>query len=494
MKRKSGLTAAFVSTRAPLLAFLLLSSAFLLVFAINTLPAAAQTPNEYVLDDFNGSAIDSSKWVVQQNPNGGSGGSVTVADSYISLASDGTSFPFIYTAKNPFPESGDFAVEFDIQYTGMTQKGTGFWVAQGPFVPSEYEYNVNILKVWADSSSAPNVFAVLFHQQVYMSTIEKNPFGIWNNSTLTFRLQCSKDIYTLSVNGEIVASMRSSLRADTIGFGHPPLSYIPTPSPSQWTSFRINCIRMLQPSVLSLSTSPSSATDIGYKVSVSGLLTDRQGQGLPGASVLLSYQIPNVSTWNPVTSAVTDASGAYSATWFAPATGNFLLKAEWMGDETHGGTHETANVSVTRGEGETLFLAESNSTLSLLAFDSVSKEISFTASGPSGTTGYVRFVVSKTLIENLTDFKVYLDRKQVQFTATSEASNQVLFFQYSHSSHNVLIRMLPTTDPLPPDITEPPPPIALPLLTCGVAVVAVTVLIGVTIRKRREDARKNNPE
>ena len=495
LRKKMQVPAVCVSARVFTFAALLLSLISLSVCADRFVSVRAQTPNSPVFDDFQGSTIDTSKWVVQQNVNGGNGGTVTVADSYVSLTSDGTSFPIIYSATNPFPESGDFAVEVDIQYTRLTGWGTGFWVTQGPFVPAEYELNANILQVWAHiDETGPNVLVLLLGKQVHTEAIQKNPFRAFNSSTLTFRLQCSGNIYTLYLNGEAIVSVNSTLRADTIGFGHPPLFCVPFPYPSQWTSFRISCIRIPQASALSISTSPSSATEVNHKVSISGRLTESQGAGLPGASVLLLYQIPGMSTWNPVTSAITDANGAYAATWFVPATGNFLLKAEWRGDETHCGTHKTTNVSVTLGEGEPLFLAESNSTLSSLAFSSASKEISFTASGPSGTAGYVRFVVSKTLMENLTDFKVYLDGQPVQFTITSEAQTQVLFFQYSHSSHNILIKMLSSAGSFLPDLGELPVSNALPLLLGGVAIVIVTALIGVAIRRRRGNVGKIIPE
>ena len=117
---------------------------FLLVSLVVS-TVAGEVSSTLFSDDFDGSSIDTTKWVVQQNVNGGSGGSITVADSYVSLTSDGTSFPLVYTATNPFPTSGDFAVEFDIKYTRLTSWGTGFWVSQGPFVPSEDELLANIL-------------------------------------------------------------------------------------------------------------------------------------------------------------------------------------------------------------------------------------------------------------------------------------------------------------------------------------------------------------
>jgi hypothetical protein len=447
---------------------------FLLVSLVVS-TVAGEVSSTLFSDDFDGSSIDTTKWVVQQNVNGGSGGSITVADSYVSLTSDGTSFPLVYTATNPFPTSGDFTVEFDIKYTRLTSWGTGFWVSQGPFVPSEDELLANILQVWAHTDeTGPNVGAALLGKEAYKSAIQKNPFKQWESSTLTFRLQYSKNIYTLYLNGEVMLSVHSMLRADTIGFGHPPLFYVPKSYPNPWTSFKINSIRMLQPSSLSISTNPLSTVDVGYKVDISGRLTNLTGTALPSASVLLSYQIPGMSAWNPIASAITDANGAYAITWFAPATGNFLMKTEWAGDSTYAGTLEFKNISVARGTGEALFLAESNSTLSSLAFNSTSKEISFTASGPSETTGYVRFIISNTLMENLTDFRVFLDGQQIQFTATSEGEMQVLYFQYSHSSHSILIKMLTseTADSPEPQQVES----FLTAVVAAASVASVTIL------------------
>jgi hypothetical protein len=446
----------------------------LLLVPLIFLTVAGEASSTPFSDDFDGASIDTIKWKVQQNVNGGSGGSITVADSYVILTSDGTSFPLVYTATNPFPTSGDFAVEFDIKYTRLTGWGTGFWISQGPFEPSEDALLANILQVWAHiDETGPNVGAALLGKQAYKSAIQKNPFKQWESSTLTFRLQYSKNIYSLYLNGEVMLSAHSMLRADTIGFGHPPLFYVPHSYPSPWTSFKIDSIRMLQPSSLSISTNPSSILDVGYKVDVSGRLTDLTGTALPSASVLLSYQIPGMSTWNPIASDITDANGAYAITWLAPATGNFLMKTEWAGDSSYAGTLEFKNISVARGTGEALFLAESNSTLSSLAFNSTLKEISFTASGPSETTGYIRFIISKMLVENLTDFRVFLDGQQIQFTANSEGEMQVLYFQYSHSSHSILIKMLTSAT------ADSPEPLHIESMVTVVVAAASVALVGI---------------
>jgi hypothetical protein len=105
-----------------------------------------------------------------------------------------------------------------------------------------------------------------------------------------------------------------------------------------------------------------------------------------------------------------------------------------------------------------MFYAESNSTLSSLAFNSTTKEISFTASGPSGSTGYVSFLISKSLTGNATDFKVYLDGEEIQCNVTELSDSLLIFFQYTHSTHEVLIKLATVTIP------ELPPWVLLPLL------------------------------
>ncbi len=88
---------------------------FLLLTAIAlAIAVRAQVSSSLFSDHFDGTTIDTTKWVVEQNVDGGSGGSATVADSYVSLTSDGTSFPVLCTADNPFPTtSGDFTLSLN---------------------------------------------------------------------------------------------------------------------------------------------------------------------------------------------------------------------------------------------------------------------------------------------------------------------------------------------------------------------------------------------
>ena len=425
------------------------------------------TSEVYFSEHFDG-AIDPEKWVVQENTDMSGypacGGIVRVADSQIMLSSNGSGFPCISTAASPFPVSGNFSLEFDLTYTCISDWGNGVWVSDGSRIKKDETKPTNVIfGVWADNDDFDTVSirAELFGALVYFSEIHG-----WEPSAPThvFKLEYSKGLYNVFVDSVDVASASSQVRPDTIGFGHPPTYYIPF-SPEHvasviggWGSFKIDLIK-----VISTEQNPNSNTahislfvkpeelQIGYIVDMEGALTDQEGNPLCDKIVIFSYCVAGTSKWDPIASAPTDSNGFYSASWIPSATGNFALKAEWLDNETYGGTYAVKNVSVSRYELDNLFFVESNSSLTSLVFNSTSKEIDFTVSGPSGTIGYMKFLVSKTLMPNLSDYKIYIDGQQVSCTAESTDDYELLYFTYTHSTHNVTIK-LPTL--LMPEFTQ----------------------------------------
>ena len=267
----------------------------------------AQSSSLLVFDHFNGTALDPAKWIVEQGSNDSSE-SVTVANSSVSLDSTDGSFPRIVSAVNPFPLSGDFALEFDIIYTRITDSGTGIWVSQGPFVPYKDNLNANIMQVWA--STIDGVTINFLTHDVYRDALytHPSPFGYWNTSEITIRLEFSKGIYTLFLNGKEVTSGESNLRPNVFGMGLPTLPDVPRFYPLVWSSFKIDSIKILPSASISLSPNPS-LTNLGLKVDVNGALIGKD-KPLSGAKVILSYLIPDVATWMPITSAITDAQGS----------------------------------------------------------------------------------------------------------------------------------------------------------------------------------------
>jgi hypothetical protein len=435
-----------------------------LSFVFSAVPKV-QAESTTFKDDFEGTTVDQEKWVIQENTNmsgyPASGGSVRVMGGQISLSSVGSSFPCVTSALNPFPATGDFSVEFNFTYTCISDWGNGLWISNGPFIVKEEEESSNVIfQLWADNDGFDKVSirARLFGELIYFSEI----YG-WEPSapTHTFRLEYSNAIYAVFVDTVEAGSTSSQVRPDSIGFGHPPTYYIPF-SPEHvnsiiggWGSFAIDYIRVSDTAqVLDNNVSDKNSAQIsfftdaedlkiGFVVGVNGILTNQEGEPLRDETVILSYSVSGTSIWDPIASATTDFDGVYSASWIPTGTGRFALKVEWVGNETYLGTYDVKNISVSRYESKSLFLAESNSSLSSLAFNSTSRDVSFTVSGPSGTMGYVRFLISKTIVEDL-DFEVYVDGQQIEFNATSVGSFQSLYFKYPHSSHYVTIK-LPAT-------------------------------------------------
>jgi hypothetical protein len=209
------------------------------------------------------------------------------------------------------------------------------------------------------------------------------------------------------------------------------------------------------PSLISISTS-SLSSEAGSAVDVMGRLTDSNGTALQDRSVVLSYTFQGVNQWIPISSDQTDENGEYNIQWINSASGTFTLKTEWSGDGTYSGTSNSTSLSFLPYEGQRDFIVESNSSLTGLAFNSTSAELSFTVAGETGTKGYVKVNIAKGLVSNATDLKVTLDGNEVNYTLTQSDEFWTLSFEYSHSTHDVAVYIGPIT-PLQSPLPSPTP-------------------------------------
>ena len=191
---------------------------------------------------------------------------------------------------------------------------------------------------------------------------------------------------------------------------------------------------------VSISTS-SSSTVVGFQVEIEGSLRDVYGNGLSHENVVLYYTSEGTSTWTPFTSAQTDSSGQYSAVWVPQATGYFTVKAEWAGNETHYGSNSITTINSITFDGQYVFSVESNSIISELSFDSNNRTLSFNAQGDSGTQGYAKIIIAKTLVTDLEDITVYLDGNQVEYTVQSADDSWCLIINYAHSTHQIVVAL-----------------------------------------------------
>jgi len=184
----------------------------------------------------------------------------------------------------------------------------------------------------------------------------------------------------------------------------------------------------------------SSTTFSNFRVEISGSLTYTE-TGLQGCLILLSYSVDGGDSWSQLTSVSTDSNGEFLAVWLPAVTGNYLLKAEWAGDDDYAETSTVINFAVSPSGEENVFSVTSNSTISALAFNSTSGELYFAVSGPSGTTGYCNVYIPKALISDTSSLKVLLDGNPIEYTAESAGDSWFVSFIYSHSSHQVAVKM-----------------------------------------------------
>jgi hypothetical protein len=193
---------------------------------------------------------------------------------------------------------------------------------------------------------------------------------------------------------------------------------------------------------ISIYTYPSSRY-VGFKVDINGTLTDLEENRIFGATVVLSYTFPGVSEWVLLTSATTNPQGNYYFIWIPPVTGYFTLRAEWAGNETHSGANKNTTLTVIPYEDSYIFSVQSNSTISALTFNLTSLELSFTATGPSGTTGFARATIPKTLAADITNLKVYVDGNPLEYSISSTDDSWIAYFTYAHSTHRITITISP---------------------------------------------------
>jgi hypothetical protein len=145
------------------------------------------------------------------------------------------------------------------------------------------------------------------------------------------------------------------------------------------------------------------------------------------------------------------------------------------------------------------FFVESNSTVTSLAFNSTTSELSFTVSSPSNTSGYVKATIAKSIVPNAEKIKICLDEEALNYSLASKAEAWFLTFNYSHSIHKLNL-FLGENEPDPSTFgvaVSPSNSEALSALTNAspenfelwitlicIGALAI-VLIGVTLRKRK---------
>ena len=252
----------------------------------------------------------------------------------------------------------------------------------------------------------------------------------------------------------------------------------PSPSPPPNPSPSPNTAR----SQISISTDASSLV-VGSAVNVNGRLSSLNGSALEGKTVILSYAVGNTASFIPIGSAITNDAGEYNIQWVNDASGTFTLNVEWTEDVGYQETTNTTSLSFLPYDGQNFFHVESNSTVSALAFNSTTAELSFAVTGPDGTAGYVKATIAKNLISDPANTKVYIDGNQLDYEVASTESSWILTFYYQHSTHQLTIEMAAST------ATEPAILGVAYWVWAAAAAIGVAIgIVGITVWRKNKDA------
>ncbi len=227
---------------------------------------------------------------------------------------------------------------------------------------------------------------------------------------------------------------------------------------------------------------------LGSDVTASVTVIDyATGQPLSQVAVDFYQSVDGGMTYgtNKFASGSTDNGGKVTVSFIPASTSNYVIQARAaMGNVMGVSTRQyVANVSLTVApyEGKNAFSVLSTSMVTDLSFDSITKVLRFTVSGPTGTTGETKVSIAKSLVADGHSVNVSLDQNAVEYTVTSMGDYWVLTFTYHHSTHAIAVGM-PTLG------TQAPGGVLGldPLLLVGLISVVVVVLVGVFLVRRRK--------
>jgi outer membrane protein assembly factor BamB len=214
-------------------------------------------------------------------------------------------------------------------------------------------------------------------------------------------------------------------------------SSTPTPTPSPTPSPTPNPMPLPQPTLTVSCVSSTSYSS--FNVEINGKLAF-DGTSISGTPIALYYSINQGRSWQDLTLVNTASDGSFLAEWLPSVTGNYLINATFAGNSAYSGVSTIVNLAVVPLQNtQDVFSVASNSTITDLMFNSTSNELTFTASGPSGTTGYVDVYIAKSLIGDISTLQVYLDGNQISYTASSQGSSWLTYFTFGLSTHQVTV-------------------------------------------------------
>ncbi len=148
------------------------------------------------------------------------------------------------------------------------------------------------------------------------------------------------------------------------------------------------------------------------------------------------------SNWWGITDTQTIEKGIWDST-FEPYDGtvsiNPILTAPNPEAQPNSMTFPSINMPNSGGSESNPFHIGTNSTVTDVVFNPENATLSFTISGPSGTSGSTNVTIAKSVMPNGGALKVTMDEKQVSYALADNGDSWNLGFSYTHSTHRVTI-------------------------------------------------------
>lgn len=415
-----------------------------------------------------------------------------ISFSFLLIFLIGVSVPFISTASAQYYPISQFTLNVTVNLSGAgtVTPGSGLYYYGDSIVATEYTNLGYSFDGWylngiyeGKLSNIPLTMTqdyqleAVFSKRVVALTITANPeeggtiapgIGVWNytygdsvvvkefaNSGFTFSGWYLDGTYE-GPGTSITVTMNQDHQLNAFFAGG---QNNPTPTPTSTTTSTPTPTPTPTPNLPSPNLQfycTSSTTSSGFNVKIQGSLA-YTGVGLSGAGILFSYSVTGGATWQDLAYVSTGDDGSFSAVWMPSASGDYVIKAVWPGDDIYSTVSRTVNFAVAplENQDQNVFSVASNSTLTSLAFDSTKNELSFSVSGPSGTTGYVQVCIPKSLLSDTSTLKVSLDDQIVSYNALSQGDVWIITLMYHHSSHTITLDLGPTPTAQPNQTSGP---------------------------------------
>jgi PKD repeat protein len=260
------------------------------------------------------------------------------------------------------------------------------------------------------------------------------------------------------------------------------------------TSQKLVTVTEQTPVTISLFLS-SETIYIGQAVTLSGDLI-YQGAGMPDAEINFSTKTyADNAQWISIGSTKTSGDGSYSFVWASAVSTGYQVRAAWAGNATYPQT-SLSRILYVQSFGDLIAGVSSNSTVRGMNYNMTTRLLSFTAEGPSGSSGYVNVTLEKDPLFDPDSMVVLLDGQPISYTAESTDQTWTVHFTYSHSVHSVLVDFTgksayqtQNADAVSPDKSEPSS--FIPMVIVGaLGLIAVSIGVVVLTYKKRQSQHR----